>query len=284
MLFQTALLVATNIGLFVSALLNRNGSRSLISIHLIAGVLANAIALVGYVMVSHSLRITERLDSANSSQNADVTPTNPFLEHGRILASRIFAGPTQYPPKEFAAYGIVAFKSLATSDDRQRYEMFCRAYVSSITFYKDLTHTPIKDQMVTVWPINNNEDAAQINERPFEESCPAAVSKYGLQISLGAIATVEDSGSSLEGAGPFLLAWSPSSEIGKKGAPVLVSDLTDVTKFEDAKDEFQTWAAEVQMNPKLWRGGWNVDELRAVIRRWANKFGPKFIQLFSEKK
>ena len=32
-----------------------------------------------------------------------------------VCVSRIFAGPAQYPPKDFAAYGIVAFPSAPTS-------------------------------------------------------------------------------------------------------------------------------------------------------------------------
>jgi hypothetical protein len=55
-----------------------------------------------------------------------------------ILASRLFAGPTQYPPTDFAAYGIVAFKTRATAEDKPRYEMICNAYVAGLLHVSDV--------------------------------------------------------------------------------------------------------------------------------------------------
>jgi hypothetical protein len=52
-----------------------------------------------------------------------------------VLPSRMFAGPNQYPPTQFRAYGIVAFPGLSASDDKSRYDMICDAYISALSHY-----------------------------------------------------------------------------------------------------------------------------------------------------
>lgn len=80
-----------------------------------------------------------------------------------VKASRIFAGPGQYPPAEFAAYGIVAFRTLAAPDDRAHYELICEAYVRSLLHVSELD-VPPAEQMVTVWPVDSDAVAYRINE------------------------------------------------------------------------------------------------------------------------
>lgn len=55
-----------------------------------------------------------------------------------VTTSRIFAGPNQYPPKEFAAYGILAFRSRSSSYDRDRHLMICNAYVTTLPHGSEL--------------------------------------------------------------------------------------------------------------------------------------------------
>ena len=71
---------------------------------------------------------------------------------GPAEATRIFSHPRQYPPHEFGAYAIVAFKSGADSSDRDRYIMICEAYMSAIPD-SSLSDLPKENQLATVWPL-----------------------------------------------------------------------------------------------------------------------------------
>jgi chemotaxis protein MotB len=196
------------------------------------------------------------------------------------LPSRLFAGPTQYPPRQFAAYGIIAFTSRAMPDDRLRDEMFCNAYIASLPFFKEVP-TPIKDQMVTVWPIEANSTAYQINVMARgDRLCKEAVRAYGLVAALNAINDAKHSNAEVGGVGPFVLAWSPSEQKGRSDALVLVSDLSDITTYAQAKQVFVQWASDIVENPELWRKGWNTEKLKFVIRLWADKYGPRILKLF----
>jgi outer membrane protein OmpA-like peptidoglycan-associated protein len=195
-----------------------------------------------------------------------------------ILASRLFAGPTQYPPNDFAAYGIVAFKTRATPDDNPRYEMICDAYVAGLLHFTDVK-VPLKKQMVTVWPIESDGQATRINKMTRESLCPEAVRHYGLPISLEAIESARRSNVRFDDAGPFLLAWSPSETKGQPDALVLVSDLSDVTNSEQAKQIFFDWFSKIQENPELWRPGWDIAKLKVTIRLWADKYGEKLLRV-----
>jgi hypothetical protein len=199
-----------------------------------------------------------------------------------ILASRLFAGPTQYPPNEFAAYGILTFKTRATSDDTPRYEMICSAYVAGLLHFTDVK-VARKLQMVTVWPIESDSQAVRINKMPRESLCPEAVRRYGLPTSLEAIESARRSNVQFDDTGPFLLAWSPSETKGQPGALVLVSDLSDVTTSEQAKQIFFDWFSKIQENPELWRPGWDIAKLKVLIRLWADKYGEKLLKVVGVK-
>ena len=194
---------------------------------------------------------------------------NPF--DVLIHASRTFAGPGQYPPKDFAAYGIVAFPSRAAGkDDVQRHKMICSSYVAGlpdVTEVQTQAHAPIKTQMVTVWPIESNNEADRISAMPRDRACPDAVSHYGLIKSKEAIAAaLRASNAAFDGGGPFLLAWSPAEKEGDRDALVLVSNLSDVTTTEQAREIFDRWSTDIQENPELWVKGWNSEKIKMVIR------------------
>lgn len=208
----------------------------------------------------------------------------PIKDEVSVLPSRMFAGPGQYPPKQFKAYGIVAFNTLPTSADRPRYDMICDAYVSGLLHYTSVK-APLQDQMVTVWPIEKPEWATRINEEAREKVCGDAVPHYGLDLAQDAIRTAKKNleaakmdKSALDGQGPFLLAWSPGEAKDDPDALVLVSDMTDVINNEQAKQIFTQWATDIQQNPELWNKGWNQEKLKLVIRLWADKWGAKILQ------
>jgi hypothetical protein len=209
----------------------------------------------------------------------------PAPSSSQVKPSRIFAGPTQYPPTNFAAYGILAFTSRATSDDRSRYKMICRAYVAGLLHFTEVT-APQKSQMVTVWPIETDKEADRINAMRRDRLCPEAVRRYGIRTSLGAIDDARNSKNvtlnTLDGVGPFLLAWSPTAEKGKSDALVLVSDLSKVTTWEQAQEIFLRWSHDIQDNPELWSNGWNIEKFRMTARLWVDKVG-SVLTLFGAK-
>jgi outer membrane protein OmpA-like peptidoglycan-associated protein len=209
-------------------------------------------------------------------------PGPKSLETAQILASRLFAGPTQYPPNDFAAYGILVFKTRATSDDTSRYEMICNAYVAGLLHVTDVK-VPLKQQMVTVWPIESDSQAFRVNKMPRESLCSVAVRSYGLPTSLEAIGSARRSSVRFDDTGPFLLAWSPSETKGQPDALVLVSDLSDVTTSEQAKQIFFDWFSKIQQNPELWRRGWDIAKLKVQIRLWADKYGEKLLNVVGVK-
>jgi hypothetical protein len=206
----------------------------------------------------------------------------PLLPDAAVLPTRIFAGPNQYPPKSFAAYGIVAFPSRATKDDIKRYTIICEAYVSTFPFYKEIK-APITEQIVTVWPIDTDDNATRINGMPSDDLCGDAVFHYGLVTALQAIDDAKRRRARIDGLGPFLLAWSPSRQKGVPDALVLVSNLSEVTTSEQAKAFFEKWRHDIEEDPELWKEGWNLEKLRTVLRLWADKYGEQLLQLVGGK-
>jgi TolB-like protein len=199
-----------------------------------------------------------------------------------VTASRIFSGPSQYPPNEFAAYGILAFRSRASSHDLSRYLMICEAYVASLPHASELA-IPHHLQMATVWPINSDANADKINRLPRENICHKAVSSYGLVTALQALKDAELAGVDTSGPGPFLLAWSPSATKGRSDVLVLTSDLSNVTTFKQARSILLRWSRDIEQDPALWEKGWNIEKLRVNIRLWVDEYGPKVLTLFGIK-
>jgi hypothetical protein len=174
-------------------------------------------------------------------------------------ASRGFAGPTQLPPSDFAAYGIVAFKRRVSSFDRERHMMICEAYINSLPHASELDR-PTEEQMITIWPIATDEVANQINALGLASTCEEAVDNYGLVQAQNAISIVERYAASegdydLASRGPFLIAWTPTSKILQEGSAALVVDLSSVRTYDEAVEWMDRWRERIQDNPEMWRRG-----------------------------
>ncbi|MEX2644398.1 MAG: PRC-barrel domain-containing protein [Acetobacterales bacterium] len=193
-----------------------------------------------------------------------------------ITASRAFLGPHDIPPREFAAYGIVAFPQGAVDDTRDRHRMICEAYIASLPASSELG-IPDKDQMVTVWPVVAEEVAVELASRA---DCAVAVDRYHLVTALTALRQAAFTGMDISGDGPYLLAWAPPDTKGEPDALVLRADLSDVTTARQALDIFRDWRREIEQKPELWRGGWSMQTLRLTLRLWADKYGPRLLWLF----
>jgi hypothetical protein len=196
---------------------------------------------------------------------------------GAIRAARLFAGPGQYPPEAFAAYGVVAFRARASSGERERHVMLCEAYVAALPRSAELM-VPVEEQMVTVWPIDADQTADELNQLRGAEICEMVVDHYGLPTALRAINDAGETRIGRDRRGPFLLAWSPSHDKGDPEALMLVADLTDVTTYAQAEAFFVLWRTDIEANPEYWNRGWNVERLRIAIQLWVDRFGS---QIFS---
>jgi hypothetical protein len=198
-----------------------------------------------------------------------------------VRASRVFTGPEQYPPKDFAAYGIVAFRSAPTDYDSDRFLLVCEAYSASLPHTHDLKNVSRDEQMVTVWPVTSIQTADGLNAgyQDKKVACEGAVGNYNLVTARQAIREAELAGVEVSGRGPYLLAWSPARTKGKKDALVLVANLSDKTTYDDVRDVFMWWAEKIEQNPELWKERWNIEKVRVVVREWADKFGPMILSL-----
>ncbi|MFV0303289.1 MAG: hypothetical protein ACK5IP_20880 [Paracoccus sp. (in: a-proteobacteria)] len=189
-----------------------------------------------------------------------------------INATRIFSGPTDYPPDDFAAYGIVAFPGAAISQERNRYIMICEAYVAIVPNAMDVI-TPLSEQMVTVWPVNSDQLG---NELTLESSqpCDRAVSSYDTQAGGMALRDAMRTGVNIGvDRGPYLLAWSPGRHRGTQDAAVLRLNMSYVETYAQATDVFRRWVRDIEERPELWNNGWSIDSIRLIIRNWADDIG-----------
>ena len=220
-------------------------------------------------------------------------PGSKLEPQGRLLirASRAFAGPRQYPPTQFAAYGIVAFQSLPfDTDETNRYVNICRGYLAAVPRAKNLLDQgiPLSKQMVTVWPLDNARLSDKLNITDQDPSliCRKAVLAIDIASSRNAIvnARLTKPGESFDGRGPYVIAWSPAQSFGKPNAAVLILNLSNVSTAAQAAELFRAWSSDVEGNPQLWTGGWNNQSLKVILRLWADRWGSKILSLLSMQK
>lgn len=198
------------------------------------------------------------------------TPSAP------VFATRLFAQREDYPPANFAAYGIVAFATLATSGDKERYKSICEAYFSTL-IDSGSSDAEVERQMVTVWPIiDDHPDGLidRLNTEVREDGmCEDAVKFYDLAIARVAIRHAKLAGIELSGPGPFLLAWAPGEKKGRKDVAVLVADLGGVKSEADAREALRIWREDIEGDPEFWKNGFSVLKLRAKLRQLVNRYG-----------
>lgn len=189
-----------------------------------------------------------------------------------INATRIFSGPNNYPPDDFAAYGIVAFPGAAIPQDRDRYIMICEAYVAVVPNAMDVI-TPLSEQMVTVWPVSSDALGDELTLES-DAPCDRAVSSYSTQAGGMALRDAMRTGVNIGvDRGPYLLAWSPGQHRGTPDAAVLRVNMSYVDSYAQATDVFRRWVRDIEERPELWNNGWSIDSIRLIIRNWADDIG-----------
>lgn len=197
-----------------------------------------------------------------------------IVEVGRpVRASRLFAGPGEYPPTDFAAYGVVAFPERATGETKARHMMVCDAYVASLPKPGDLA-VPPSQQMVTIWPIASTAFADKARSASDSDACGMAVDNYNLPAGQGALLDARAATDErLDGQGPYLVAWSPPTDKGKSRVVALVFDLSGATTEDQIREYFRRWRGDIEADPALWKGGWSVETVRLKIRDWLDSVG-----------
>lgn len=206
----------------------------------------------------------------------------PLVSAPAIRASRSFAGPTQFPPENFAAYGILAFPDDPSSSETlsTRFDLFCKAFMGGISTVEELVISGVRidAQMVTVVPVDSNavSEAARTAANSTA-ACAIARENYGNLAARTSIIEANrapeltDGVDRLDGRGPFLIAWSPGETKGSNDAIVLVTDLTNSVSEEQITSDIRLWVETIQQNPDLWRRGWNLEGLRLAGQRWIDR-------------
>jgi peptidoglycan hydrolase-like protein with peptidoglycan-binding domain len=211
---------------------------------------------------------------------ASVAPDSPATAP---VPTRAFAGPDQFPPAGFRGYGFLAFPARATEFDRDRHMILCQAYVSSLPTPGEVPQARW-DQFVTVWPVLTADEADAMN-LPVHRSdagtiCARAIDGYDANRARAVIAMVRQvDGAALEGRGPFLFGWIPATDFGAPGKLILMLDLSRVTTYEQALTQLQGWRQQVETNPDLLRNGYSLENVRRVLRNWADQHGEEFLLL-----
>ncbi|MDA5398402.1 hypothetical protein OQ273_07430 [Hoeflea prorocentri] len=200
------------------------------------------------------------------------SPTlNQALGSSRI-ATRIFAGPNQYPPANYAAYGIIAFSSTASTETVERHTAICRAYLKALPLPPE--GVPPVSQLVTVWPIITDDVANSIHKMDEKLQCEAAVRNYNQSLGQTAIQAARKKLNKSFGRGPFLIAWSPTEMIGSDKTVMLFWDLSQVDDYDSALSHFQVWVNDIQSDQ--WENGLTVSKLRVKIQAIINRYGQMF--------
>lgn len=216
-------------------------------------------------------------DSIVFSESVPMSISNHAPTNSGTKASRGFAGPNHYPPSDFAAYGIVAFKSRPSDVNRDRFMMFCHVYIATLPHTTELFQVPLSQQMVTVWPIESDSLAIKLNRISRDSVCKIAVDNYGLVSAVTAANEASNAGVDTREGGPYLFAWSPASAKGQSDVLVLFADLSFVTTHKEALAVFMLWRQDIESDPLVWNDGFNLELIKTKIRLWADLHGPGYL-------
>ncbi|TPQ32978.1 hypothetical protein C2U70_20345 [Bradyrhizobium guangdongense] len=159
--------------------------------------------------------------------------------------------------------------------------MVCKAFIAFFP-RNETASVPVEDQMFTVWPVDD-----PTNRQVKNDDCDFVLDHYDLVASQLAMADARKQKASFEGAGPYLVGWSPSRARGIPDALVLVVDMSSDNNQADIDNKFRFWKTKIVENPSLWRNGWSVEGVRAAIHNFADQYGQAIldaIKLIGDKK
>ncbi|MBT9386400.1 hypothetical protein KM176_21210 [Pseudooceanicola sp. CBS1P-1] len=211
-----------------------------------------------------------------------------------FVASRAFVAPEQFPPSNFAGYGVLVFTTRPERPAaRARFHMFCQAFHQSFStpdIVLRVTGNDIDMQVVTVLPLSDEAAVKEANEAAdAETACAIAARRYDIETALQARRDAKAasdlaawSGISLDdGRGPWLLAWNPGKTKGKPDALVLAVNLSNTESPDQAIEDFRAWREDIELNPQFWRRGFDPELVRRVTQRWLDRRLPMVLSLLS---
>ena len=192
-----------------------------------------------------------------AASSADLVPARAYLKN------------TEIPPKGAGAYGLVALHARPTSATAARLMLACTAFVSSLERQADLpSSVAVGDQMLTIWPL---DDPSAPEAKA--DKCQFLLEHYDIYSADAAMKDAAKQKADFRGRGPFLIGWSPSDTRGKPDKLVLVIDMSAYTTQADFEHAFRQWKDKIVQDPQLWRQGWSLENLRLVIRDFADRYG-----------
>jgi hypothetical protein len=195
-----------------------------------------------------------------------------------LTPSRQFMAGRDIPPRDVAAYGVVALTAKPTPASQARLLRLCQAYLASLPPRESLRNVPPSRQMVTIWPVENPRAILSGHER-----CDQMLGEYDLYAGQSAIADAFAQGRAMSGRGPFLIGWSPSSSRGVPDAVVLVIDMSLFESQASFDDAFRFWQRRIVEDPELWRSGFVVWRIRNAVRDFADEYGDAILKALSFK-
>ncbi len=219
-----------------------------------------------------------------------VGPAHGLRPKARLTPARTFLPAAEIPPKDVAAYGVIALTAKQTPASASRLNMACTAYLASLPSVDEIEDVPKSEQMLTIWPLLPGMiSSALLSERELMEAgaddtdknrgrlCEIALGGYDLRGGSDAIRDAVASGYQLDGRGPFLIGWSPSKTRGVPDAVVLVVDMSDFESQTSFDDAFLFWQQKIIENPELWRSGFEIEKIRLSIKDFVDRYGESIL-------
>lgn len=193
-----------------------------------------------------------------------------------LLPVRALIEPSEVPPREVAAYGIVAFSALPIGSEINRYKFVCEAFKATLISQSDLPpNTALSEQMITFWPIKDKKKA-----EAAKMDCGYLVPSYDLKTGLDAIHDADPKNNNLaERRGPFLIAWSPSESRYRGDSLVLVMDLSSIDEQESFMEVFRTWRHKITDDPAIWKKGFDIETVRRTVREVLDHYGESILKV-----
>lgn len=190
-----------------------------------------------------------------------------------LTAVRAYLVAKDIPPPSIGAYGIVVLRSKPTAASVDRLIRACHSFVAYLPKQQSIpASVPLEDQMVTIWPLDSPKDPAAL-----KDDCSFVTQHYDLYAGDSAISDAGNQGARLDGRGPFLIGWSPSSARGVPDRLVLVVDMSSFESQDSFDQAFLFWKQKVVEDPSLWRRGFSVERVRLALRDFVDHYGSNLL-------
>lgn len=234
----------------------------------------NAPSVVAAINPKNPKSAIDKISRTTTNEDGEVVLSSLDIQENS-RASRLFISQRDRNlSRKYSAFAVVAFTSVAAPSDSIRYINICQAFMASLPSSGDEGMPEEIQQMVTAWPVSDQETAKLLNpSTDIQSSCNTAVNKYDLVQSLSYLDIARKSGFKPKTNGPFIIAWSPSQEIGNVNIKFLTMDLSNIKTYEQARNVFLIWQKKIQQDPRLWKNGWDEKSTLQTIGSWLDSSG-----------